>query len=108
MRSFFLLCLSAVALLPADHCLAETEISMDGGVWMPFLPDYTAASVVNGFAVQQADLFRDDQSDAGAQLGLSGLRRLAILARKLEFDLGIAGVGDMGFQQQCRGSWCGG
>lgn len=79
-----------------NRAVAEYEIDVDAGLWIPFLPDYTAGSIVQGGVVQQPDLFRDDQTDLGTKLGLSGFYRLPDAERRLEYDFGLAGIGSMG------------
>ena len=94
--AYFLL---AFALLggptPSVRCHAETEIFVGGGSWIPFRPDYEAGSIVNGGTVLERGLLTDNQSDLGAQFGLNGIHDIGGSTRQLEFDLGVAFVGDM-------------
>lgn len=78
-----------------DQAFAEYEINVDGGFWIPFLPDYTAGSIVQGGIVQQPDLFRDEQTDLGTKLGLSGFYRNSGSSTRIEYDLALAGIDDM-------------
>lgn len=82
--------------LESHPVLAEYEVDFDAGLWIPFLPDYTAGSIVQGGVAQQRDLFRDDQTDVGVQGGLSGYVRLPKSGCRLDWDLGIAGIEGMG------------
>ena len=79
-----------------SQAAAEYELDLKSGMWLPFLPDYTAGSIVSGGVAQQRDLFRDDQTDVGAEVGLSGFFRPSPDSRRLDFDLGIAGIESMG------------
>ena len=90
------------ALLVGLNCqptAAETRIDFDGGAWIPFLPDYTAASIVESVfpnTVVQPDLFQDDQIDVGGQIGVSGLVDIGRPGWMIEFDLDLAGLDSMG------------
>lgn len=86
---------AASGMLFVENCHAETEIFAGGGSWIPFLPDYEAGSIVNGGSVLERGLLTDNQSDLGAQFGINGLHRIGNSSRQLEFDLGVAFVGDM-------------
>ena len=85
-------------LTSTNKAAAQTRVDFEAGTWVPFLPDYTAGSIVNsGFpSVVQADLFRDDQIDAGAQLGLNGRHHFGQSGKFVAVDLDIAGIGSMG------------
>jgi len=80
----------------SKYAVAEYEVNLDAGIWIPFLPDYTAGSIVQGGVAQQRDLFLDDQTDAGVQGGLSGYYRLPQTGCRLDWDLGLAGIDSMG------------
>ena len=73
-----------------SRAFAELEVDFDAGFWIPFLPDYTAGSIVQGGVAQQTDLFRDDQTDLGTQLGLSGFYRMPGAERRIEYDFVLA------------------
>ncbi len=75
---------------------AEIEVDLDTGLWIPFLPDYTAGSIVSGGVAQQRDLFRDDQTDVGIEAGLSGFFRHSPDSHRVDFDFGLAGIDSMG------------
>ena len=95
-RTGLVLSLFVCLSIPSNPALAEFELDFDAGFWIPFLPDYTAGSIVQGGVAQQRDLFRDDQTDLGAQLGVSGFYRMPGAERRLEYDLELAGIGSMG------------
>lgn len=77
---------------------AQSEVGVYGGLWIPILPDYRAASLVTpgGGTVLVPNLFQDEQEDAGGQIGIRGLHRFVPTRTMLEFDLNIAGVEEMG------------
>ncbi len=79
-----------------NQARAEYEVDLDAGFWIPFMPDYTAGSIVQGGIVQQPDLFTDDQTDLGTKLGLSGFYRRSGSSTRIEYDLALAGIDDMG------------
>lgn len=81
-----------------QEAAGQTRLYFDGGTWIPFLPDYTAGSIVGpgGAPVIQRDLLADDQIDVGTQLGLTGFHHLNQSSTMLEVDLNIAGIGSMG------------
>lgn len=84
------------------HGAAETRLDFDTGMWIPFLPDYTAGSIVESFFpnnVVQPDLFRDDQTDLGAQIGASALLDIGDNGWMIELDVDLAGIGSMGSSQ---------
>ncbi|MCG8651932.1 MAG: hypothetical protein MI861_18980 [Pirellulales bacterium] len=84
--------------LPQQQAAGQTELDLYGGLWIPFLPDYTAGSIVpnGGGSVLQPNIFRDDQIDAGAQVGLRGIHQFGAVPVQGEFDLNLAGVAEMG------------
>ena len=91
-----LLVSASLVLNTAAHTVcAEYEVNLDAGMWIPFLPDYTAGSFVQGGVAQQTDLFVDDQTDLGTQIGMSGFYRRPGASARMVFDLELAGIGEM-------------
>ncbi|MEM8944797.1 MAG: hypothetical protein AAGD11_06400 [Planctomycetota bacterium] len=87
---------SVLAGSSARSVYGDYDIDFDAGLWIPFLPDYTAGSIVQGSVAQQTDLFQDDQTELGAQVGLSGFVNRPGADTRIEYDFDLAGVGDMG------------
>ncbi len=88
----------AVSVTTGRNASAQSEIDVYGGLWLPFLPDYNAGSIVTngGGSVLVPNVFNDDQIDAGGQIGLRGLHRFLPTRTMVEFDVNIAGVDSMG------------
>lgn len=81
----------AVAAVATDaHGQGAYDIT--AGLWIPFLPEYTAGSIVNGGVPQQTELLQEDQSALGGQIGFKGFYHFAPTRTMLEFDLNFAGA----------------
>ena len=80
---------------------AQSEFDLYGGFWIPFLPDYKAASIVSngGGTVLRPNLVNDTISDVGGQIGLRGLYHFAPTRTMLEFDVNVAGIDRMGSRE---------
>ena len=91
----------AMIALGQNQASAQSEIDVYGGFWIPFLPDYNAASIVSngGGTVLQPNLVNDDQSDVGGQIGIRGFYRFAPTRTMVEFDLNVAGIDRMGSRE---------
>ena len=70
------------------------------GLWIPFLPDYTAGSIVSGGVPQQTEIFNEDQNGVGGQIGFKGFYHFAPTRTMLEFDLNFAGADKIASGQQ--------
>ena len=80
----------------AEQAFAQTEFNFEAGTFIPVLPDYRAGSIVGpGFVPVQTNIFEDNQSDIGPQLGLNGFYQLG-RNRRLAFDLDLAWINSMG------------
>ena len=77
---------------PSLH--AQSEWTVSGGGWIPFMPEYEAASVVGpgGFPVLQENVFQDDLVDFGGQLKLRALYYFTGTRTILESHISIAGL----------------
>ena len=90
----FSLCLSATSLPTA---FAQVEWSVEAGTWLPILPDYQAASIVQtgAFTPIQTNVFNDDQTALGPAFGLNSIYYIdqcnAVVA-----DLDLAWVNGVG------------
>ncbi len=89
---------AALLLGSQQNAQAQREVDVYGGLWIPFLPDYNAGSIVpnGGGSVQTPNIFNDNQTDVGGQIGIRGLYRFYPTKTMVEFDLNIAGIDSMG------------
>lgn len=87
--------------LGQTHASAQSEFDLYGGFWIPFLPDYNAASIVTngGGTVLRPNLVNDTISDVGGQIGLRGFHHFAPTRTMLEFDVNVAGINRMGSRE---------
>ena len=91
-------CIAVTSLVSQSTAPAQSRLDLYGGLWTPFLPDYEAISIVGsgGSPVLQRNLFNDNQSDVGMQVGLRGLRGLNQSGKMMEFDFNVAGIDSLG------------
>lgn len=77
---------------------ADLQISVDTGIWAPFLPDYDANSIVvnGGGTVLTPNLFNDDQADVGPTLGVKALYRLDKTNTWIEATAQFSNIESMG------------
>lgn len=76
---------------------AQNSLSVEAGTWLPILPDYRAASIVQSGAFNpvQTNIFNDDQTALGPAFGLNG--QLGLNSNNaLVMDLDLAWVNDVG------------
>lgn len=84
------------ALTPSSS-IAQNQLSIEAGTWLPILPDYRAASIVQSGAFNpvQTNIFNDDQTAFGPAFGLNGL--FSVGSRNaVVMDLDLAWVNDVG------------
>ncbi|MGI9473114.1 MAG: hypothetical protein ACR2NZ_16350 [Rubripirellula sp.] len=83
----------AVALASvATDAKGDGAYDITAGLWIPFLPKYTAGSIVSGGVPQQTEIFQEDQNAVGGQIGFKGFYHFAPTRTMLEFDLNFAGA----------------
>ncbi len=86
----------AITTFFSSNVSAQTEFNFEAGTFTPAFPDYRAGSLVGPSVVSlQTNIFEDNQSDIGPQLGQNGFYQLGKY-RRLAFDLDLAWINSMG------------
>jgi hypothetical protein len=93
-RSIFII---TALLCWSESASAQLTLSATNGLWMPFLPDYEATSIVapGGGTVLTENLLDDDQSGIGPMSGLTAQYDIAGTETYLEANAYVANVDSM-------------
>lgn len=97
------LCFAFLLLIPgmvltsgmgSSRLFGQSEWTVTGGGWIPFMPEYKAGSVVGpgGIPVIADDVFRSDMVDLGGQLKFRVMHHFAPTRTFLEAHASIAGL----------------